>query len=72
MRKTNSRQIEKAHRKDYKALQSLQLTKKKKDFSGTTFDDDVDQEESDFKSIKQEATKERGDFTKGLVQVKEY
>lgn len=74
MRSTNSRPTEKARGKEHKALQSLQLTKikKQKPFSGTVFADDVAEEETDFKSMMQQAAKERGDFTKGLVQVKEY
>ena len=74
MRSTNARPTEKARGKERKPLQSLQLTKikKPKPFSGSAFADDVAEEESDFKCMMQQAAKERGDFTKGLVQVKEF
>jgi hypothetical protein len=50
----------------------LTKIKKPKPFSGTAFADDVTEEENDFKSMMQQGVKERGDFPKVLVQVKEF
>jgi hypothetical protein len=53
IRTTNSRPTDKARGKEHKALQSLQVTEKKKTFSGAAFADDVAEEDSDFKAILQ-------------------
>ena len=71
VKKNNSKPTFETLNKD-KSLQSLKLTKKHKKINGTVFDDDVVEEEQDFKAIMRQDTLENTDFTKGLVTVKEY